>query len=1550
MTRFLLSSLRARLVLLILLAIIPALGLLLHTDLEQRGLATLDVRENGLTFVRLLSADQERIVEGARQLLVALAQLRDVRSGDAAMCTTRLVELLKLLPDYLGFGVAEPDGDVFCSTASVTEQINAADRAWFQRAIQTRGFAVGDYQAGAISGQAILVFAYPALDLDGTVQFVVFSVVTLDALTQLAAEGQLPPEATLIAIDRNGTILAHDPDPETWVGKSLAESPLVQTILTQGQGVAEVAGVDGVTRLYAFTPVRGRVETGVYIGVGIPRQVAFAEVDQILIGNLAGLGLVAAFALTAAWFFGNVLILRRLNALVAVTKRLRRGDLGARAEVASDAAELDQLASAFNDMAVALEQREADRKRAEEALEAQRAFLGQVVDINPNFIFAKDREGRFTLVNQAVADAYGTTVENLIGKTDADVNPRVEEVEHFRRDDLEVMNSLQEKFIPEEVTTDATGKVRWLQTVKRPIVDSDGIARQVLGVATDITSRKAAEQRIVQLNHDLNRRIAELQTLLDVLPVGIGVAHDPRCDRITVNPAGARMLNIPLDANASKSAPGGEQLPFTVLRNGNVVPAEELPMQVAAARGTAVQDVELDVIHEAGTVVNLLEYASPLFDESGKVRGCLGVFVDITARKKAEQLLRLQHAVTRALAESDSLAEVYHRVLQSICEGVGWAFSAVWSVDHDAKVLRNESIWCIPSLQATEFETATRETARSPGIGLPGRVWVSGHSVWIPDVSADTDFHFHRASTALKAGLRAAFAFPFRIGSEVVGVLECFSQEIQQPDEDLLELLDAIGSQIGNFLERRRAEEAVKVRARQQAIVAELGQRGLAGIDQSELMDEAVAHIALTLTLPYVMLLELLPDGDALLLRAGIGWKEGAVGRATVSAGLESLAGYTLHASRPVIVEDLRTEARFDCPALLRDHGVISGMSVIIPGRGQPLGVLGVHAAKRRTFTQDDAYFLQSVANVLAAAIERGQAEKALRLSRDQLAIILEGVADGITAQGPTARLVYANDAAAQIIGYPSPQALLETPLQEVMQKFEIFDESGKPYPIDQLPGRLALQGIESPPVTLRYRVATTGEDRWSITKAKPVFNERGGVELAVNIFQDVTGLKRVEQSQRLLAEAGRLLATSLDYETRLANVAQLAVPYLADWCAVDVLEEDRSIRPLVIAHVDPAKAELAQELRRRYPSDPDAPTGVPNVLRTGQPELYPEIPDSLLEATAQDAEHLKALREFGLASVMIVPLVARGRTLGAMTFVWAESGRRYGPADLALAEELAHDAALAVDNARLYQEAQRLNAELEQRVRKRTAQLQANNTRLKNQIAERKRAEAELAEVRRRLMESREAERLHLAQELHDGPVQDLYGISYQLAGLGDSLHDETGMAHLAAGQATLQQVIQTLRVICGELRPPTLTPFGLERAIRSHAERFQTLHPELDVRLDLMPDEQALPERVRLGLFRIYQQMLSNVVRHAEARQVTIRFQLDGKQAVLEIQDDGRGFTVPTRWIELARRGHLGLIGAVERAEAVEGQLKITSAPGKGTLIRVSVPYRNGHGSASN
>ena len=200
---------------------------------------------------------------------------------------------------------------------------------------------------------------------------------------------------------------------------------------------------------------------------------------------------------------------------------------------------------------------------------------------------------------------------------------------------------------------------------------------------------------------------------------------------------------------------------------------------------------------------------------------------------------------------------------------------------------------------------------------------------------------------------------------------------------------------------------------------------------------------------------------------------------------------------------------------------------------------------------------------------------------------------------------------------------------------------------------------------------------------------------LAVS-WKDISPRKKAEQALRFLNEASTILASSLDFEATLSAVATLAVPRLGDWCGIEIVGDDGIARQLAVAHADPEKIPLAHELRARYPADPSAPNGVPLVLRSGVTEFYPEITDAQIAASAVDADHLALLRKLSLHSVIIVPLVARERILGALTLISAESTRRFSRDDVEMAESLARRAALAVDNAQLYRAAERARADAE--------------------------------------------------------------------------------------------------------------------------------------------------------------------------------------------------------------------------------------------------------------
>jgi signal transduction histidine kinase len=213
-------------------------------------------------------------------------------------------------------------------------------------------------------------------------------------------------------------------------------------------------------------------------------------------------------------------------------------------------------------------------------------------------------------------------------------------------------------------------------------------------------------------------------------------------------------------------------------------------------------------------------------------------------------------------------------------------------------------------------------------------------------------------------------------------------------------------------------------------------------------------------------------------------------------------------------------------------------------------------------------------------------------------------------------------------------------------------------------------------------------------------------------------------------------------------------------------------------------------------------------------------------------------------------------------------------------------------------------------------------------------------SEIKNRLIESHEKERLRLAQVLHDTPIQDLYGLIYQLDDLKDGALDSERGAILEEFRQTLHRVVNNLRAICRDLRPPSLSPFGLEVAIRDHAEKFSEQNPNIQVNLELMRDQQILSDSLRLSLFRIYQQAMHNVARHANATEVYVRFSWDEEMIILEVEDNGRGFEVPQQWMDLVHEDHFGFLGIAERVESIRGKLEIISAPGSGTLVRTLLP----------
>jgi PAS domain S-box-containing protein len=322
---------------------------------------------------------------------------------------------------------------------------------------------------------------------------------------------------------------------------------------------------------------------------------------------------------------------------------------------------------------------------------------------------------------------------------------------------------------------------------------------------------------------------------------------------------------------------------------------------------------------------------------------------------------------------------------------------------------------------------------------------------------------------------------------------------------------------------------------------------------------------------------------------------------------------------------------------------------------------------------KDSAGNVAGASTIARNITERKRAEKALKESEWLYRTVIEQATENIfLVDAETRRIMESNPAFQEMLGYT----------EEELRSMTLYDVvSADRKSIDSNIRRI-----------LEQKHRFVGERKFRRKDGSLVDVEvsvstilRNGRETLCDVAHDITERKRREEAQRFLAQVGATLSSSLDYRATLTSVARLAVPHLADWCAIDIVEEDGSLERLAVEHEDPQKVQLAHELQEHYPPDPEAPQGVLRVVRSGQSEFYPTITDEMIVAAARDAEHLRLMRELGFVSLIFVPLVARGRTLGVITLVSAESGRRYGEADLELAKELAHRAALAVDNARLY-------------------------------------------------------------------------------------------------------------------------------------------------------------------------------------------------------------------------------------------------------------------------
>jgi PAS domain S-box-containing protein len=556
-------------------------------------------------------------------------------------------------------------------------------------------------------------------------------------------------------------------------------------------------------------------------------------------------------------------------------------------------------------------------------------------------------------------------------------------------------------------------------------------------------------------------------------------------------------------------------------------------------------------------------------------------------------------------------------------------------------------------------------------------------------------------------------------------------------------------------------------------------------------------------------------------------------------------------------------------------------------------------------------------------AHEESAAERALRESEERFRLLVESCKDyAIFRLDTEGRVATWNKGAERIKGYRAGEIV-----GHHFSRFYLPEEvrAGKPareLEVAAAEGRFEDEG---------FRVRKDGTLFWANVVITALRDEAGALQGFGKVTRDLTERKRGEEraqklaaeqaaaaesarAARYLAEASAALGTSLDREATLEGLARLVVPTFADWCAIDLVE-DGTIRPLTVAHVDPSKVELGRELQRRYPADPKSPFGVPNVVRTGAAELYPEIPAAVLDAVSRDAGMRSALEGLGLRSAMVVPLAARGRTLGAITLVRAESDQRYDDKDLVIARDLGLRAGLAVDNARLYEEARRAISIRDEFLAIASHELRMPLTALQLQL-----------QGLRRLVAKGSADPAHLADRL------------------------EKAITFSGRFEALVTDLLAVTRIAAGRLRLD-VREVDVTAIVREVVERLSDDAARVGSTIELRDRGPVTLQGDRARIDQVLTNLVGNAVKFGAGEPIRVSVGKEGDRAVIIVQDQGIGVApeLHRRIFERFERGisdrtyggfGLGLWIAREIVVAHGGTITIESAAGAGSTFRMEMP----------
>ncbi|HJT78138.1 MAG TPA: PAS domain S-box protein, partial [Gemmataceae bacterium] len=913
-----------------------------------------------------------------------------------------------------------------------------------------------------------------------------------------------------------------------------------------------------------------------------------------------------------------------------------------------------------------------------------------------------------------------------------------------------------------------------------------------------------------------------------------------------------------------------------------------------------------------GTERPIDDSAAPIRDAAGRMLGVVLIFRDVAEQRRAEHQRNVRLAVTNALSAAESVADGAGGVLRAVCDNLGWDVGFFWTVNEAGTALACMKSWHRPNVPVDEFETASCSRTFGKGEGLPGRVWASGQPAWVLDIAHDATFP--RLTPAVRYGLHSAIACPVVVGDRTLGVIEFFTRRIHEPDADLLEMMGTVAGSVGQFVERKTAEDELRRSEQELADFFENATVGLhwvgpdgtilranraeldmLGYSREEYVGRPIADFHADEDVICDILKRLQAGQKLDDYPARLKCKDGSIKDVLIDSSVMWRDGNFVHTrcfTRDV-TERKRAEARVReqeqrtrtilesitdafC-ALDRDwrFTYVNRQAEVLLGRSRDdlIGKNHWQEYPETLGTELERSYRRAVAENVTASLEyfypphdrwyechaypspdglsvyfrdvseRKRAEIALRESEQRFRQLADAMPQIVWTAGPDGNIDYLNRRWTEFTGLPQTvgndgwgHLLHPDEAKPAGERWAASVASGAPFEME-----------------LRLRDRRRQGYRWHLIRTVAFPDGDGKVARWFGTGTDIHEQKRAEESSRFLAQASAELAGVVDYESTLQKVANLAVPYFADWSAVDLADEDGHLRRLAVAHQDADKIALVRQLMRDYPPDPQSPVGAYAVLRTGRPELVCEITDVMLVQGATDERHLRLIRSLGLKSYLCVPLVISGRTVGLLTFATAESGRSYTEADLALAVDLTHRAAVAIENTQLYQALRDADRRKDEFLATLAHELRNPLAPVRNalQILKMPRVDAQTVERSRDMMERQVQHLVRL--------VDDLLDVSRVMRGKIELRRERVELATIVA------------------------------RAVETVQPLVDAQRHELSVR---MSSDSLLLDADPVRLAQVVGNLLTNAAKYTEpGGRIWLTADRDGDMAVLRVRDNGIG-----------------------------------------------------------